>query len=283
MGRGGYTLTMRESHGASTSLLRLAESRMALNTATVHVGWGSFRNLDIAAARRSSRVLLLDINTYQLKVWEAVASAIRQPDVTTPRAFINTLVPLLPHTPRLRQFSESTHDWLSGDLERPESWLYEAEPESFEFIKTLFTGNRVAIGCLDMRAGGLPEHSPFTAMAGEMQTAQLEHQIVFDTLYVSNIPWMLAQPLGFFGESHQSRMTLTDEPVLQRLHHNLSQIVPGFQTVVSAAHLSADALPDNLQWETQLVAPVDFLSAEYWQALEKKPDCFDLVVAPAVT
>ena len=282
MGRGGYTLTMRETQGASTSLLRLAESRMPLNTKTVHVGWGSFRNLDIAAARKSSRILLLDINIYQLKVWQAVATAIRQDNVITPRAFIKTLVPLLPHTPRLRQFSESTHDWLSSDLERQESWLYEADPESFEHIKTLFTGNRVAIGCLDMRAGGLPEHSPFTAMSSEMQTARHNHQIVFDTLYVSNIPWMLAQPLGFFGESHQSRMTVADEPVLQRLHHNLSQIVPGFQTVVTAAHLSADALPDNLQCETQLVAPADFLSAEYWQALEKKPVSVEPVVVPAM-
>jgi len=262
---------MRESLGASAVLQRLAQSRSPLNAQTVHVGWGSFRNLDIAAARKSSWVLLLDINIYQLKVWEAVAKALSQADVDTPVAFIDAVITYLPHVPRLRQFSESTRDWLLSDLERQGSWLCEATPDRFDYVRDLFRKNRLIVGCLDLRAGRVTEESPFAAMHTLMQLARVNHEITFDTLYVSNIPWMLAQPVGFFGETHQSQMGDTSEPVLGRVHHNLSRITPAFQKVISAAQLAANASREDLQWETQLLEPADFLAEQYWKSLGLKP------------
>jgi hypothetical protein len=262
---------MRESQGASAVLQRLAQSRSPLNAETVHIGWGSFRNLDIAAARKSTWVLLLDINIYQLKVWEAVAKALLQAEVDTPAAFIDAVIPYLPRVPRLRQFAESTRDWLLSDLERQGSWLCEATPDRFAYVRDLFRNNRLNVGCLDLRAGRVSEESPFEEMYRLMLLARVNHQITFDTLYVSNIPWMLAQPVGFFGESHQSQMGETNEPVLGRVHHNLSRITPVFQQVISAAQLAANAVSEDLQWETQLLEPADFLSEQYWKSLGLKP------------
>src|SRR5687768_8896996 len=114
--RGGYTVTMRESFGAEQMLETLAATAPVSSGARLHVGWGSFRNLDIVAARRSGAAILLDINEHQFAVWAAVRQAIVAAE--EPVGFIDAVVPLLPTQPPLRQFHTSTSEWLKMELDR---------------------------------------------------------------------------------------------------------------------------------------------------------------------
>lgn len=266
--RGGYTLTMRESAGADAALAELAEddgdSRQA-DTGRAHVGWGSFRNLDIAAARRSSWVLLLDINRHQFRVWEGVRQAMDDPACKDAAAFVAAVVPLLPHQPRLRQFVPDTHDWLLGDLDRPESWLYRDRPERFRHIRDLFRTGRVATGCVDLRAPA--DHGIFHQMAERIEAATARGAAEFDTLYVSNLPWMLAQREGFFGESNAQLAAPGNADVLAQVRGNLAAIAPRFRHVVEAGQLAPTSHQDDLQWRTGVLSPEAFLDQSYWTTL----------------
>ncbi len=263
--RGGYTLTMRECSGSEAVLARLAAD--APHDGRAHVGWGSFRNLDIAAVRRSSWLLLLDVNLHQFRVWDAVRAALLDPAATDAAAFVDIVLPLLPAEPRLRQFAASTRTWLTGDLERPGSWLFAERPERFTWLRGLFRDGRVAAGCLDLRGRPRGDGDPFGAMAGRMAAAARRGAADLDTLYVSNIPWMMAQDLGFFGESHREFLPPGALRALDQVHSNLRAIAPAFRLVVSAAHLRPEATPDNLQWHTEVLPPAAFLDDAYWNTL----------------
>lgn len=264
--RGGYTLTMRECSGAEDVLQRL-QSAGADDPRRAHVGWGSFRNLDIAAARRSSWLLLLDVNIHQFRVWEAVRAALCDSAATDAGAFIDLVLPLLPTRPRLRQFATSTRTWLTGDLERPGSWLFAERSERFTWIRSLFREGRAAVGCMDLRGVPGSDGDPFRSMAAHMAAATRDGIVDLDTLYVSNIPWMLAQDLGFFGESHGVYLRPGASRVLDQVHANLRAVAPAFRQVVSAAHLRPDATSDNLQWHTEILSPGAFLDDAYWTPL----------------
>jgi hypothetical protein len=244
--RGGYTVTMRESAGTDETLAALAGE--GASAERIHVGWGSFRNLDIAVARRSVGLLLLDINLHQFRVWDAVRVALLDPACVDAEAFVELVEPLLPKEPRLRQFVPSTRDWLMSDLDRPGSWL----GDGFEWVRDLFRAGRVATGCIDLRDGG----DLFARFAERLEGQSL------DTLYVSNLPWMLAQGESFFGEIVQSG----PEEVAQA-RANLALIAPRFVHVIEAGHLAADSRPDDLQWQTRALAPSAFLAEEYWEPL----------------
>lgn len=264
--RGGYTLTMRECSGSEAALARLAVSEPD-NGRRAHVGWGSFRNLDIAAARCSAWVLLLDVNLHQFRVWDAVRAALLDPGATDAAAFVGIVLPLLPSQPRLRQFAASTRTWLSGDLERPGSWLFTERPERFARVRGLFRDCRVATGCMDLRGGPQGDAGSFRTMAEHMAAAVRQGLVDLDTLYVSNIPWMMAQDLGFFGESHADFLRPGVSRALDPVHVNLRAIAPAFRQVVSASHLRPDATPDNLQWHTEVLPPAAFLDDDYWRTL----------------
>jgi hypothetical protein len=199
----------------------------------VHLGWGSFRNLDIVAARRSGWALLLDVNVHQFRVWEAVGAALRDPAARDPAAFIERLIPRLPSAPRLRQFSDSTRRWLEGDLERPGSWLFVEDAARFHHVRRLFVDDRVVCGCLDLR-GGRAGLDLFPDLAQRMHVVAAAGYARFETLYVSNIPWMLAQPRGFFDEAHGAHAADPEQPVLRQVRRNLAQIAPYFRHVLSA-------------------------------------------------
>jgi hypothetical protein len=256
--RGGYTVTMRESVGADETLARLDESAAF---GRLHVGWGSFRNLDIVARRRSAWVLLFDINVHQFRVWDAVRAALEAEDVVDPAGFIERAVPLLPHKPRLRQFSESTGDWLTADTMRPGSWLFHEAPERFRHVQALFRDSRVATACMDVRGDG------FAPLAENIVKANVQGHAHPDTLYVSNLPWMLAQRETFFGESETKAARHEDEESLTRVHANFSAIAGLFPHVVSASHLAESSRPDDLQWQTELLDAAAFLAPAYWAAL----------------
>lgn len=265
--RGGYTLTMRECAGADETLVALAQEVSGIPGPghRLHAGWGSFRNLDIAAARRSRWLLLLDVNAHQFRVWDAVARVL--PAARDAADFVQRVVPELPHVPRLRQFADSAERWLRGDLERPGSWLFEGTPERFEHMRELFAAGRAATACMDLRGGRNAGTGPFAALAERLRAAGEQAGVEVDTLYVSNIPWMLSQATGFFGESHEPHTPEHAASVLQSVHENLAQIAPQFRWVVQAMHLRADATPENLQWLTQLQPPDAFLAQENWQSL----------------
>ncbi|HEX9720610.1 MAG TPA: hypothetical protein VGA59_12855 [Ramlibacter sp.] len=269
--RGGYTLTMRECAGSEESLALLESDAAAASEAVgrLHLGWGSFRNLDVMAVRRSDWGLLLDVNFFQFQVWETVRLALL--NSTGAAAFIEAVVPLLPTQPRLRQFSDSTLTWLRGDLERPGSWLFESRPDRYQHIRALFCKGRVAVACADLRSVSPAQGGGwFEELAGRMESARRAGKLVPDTLYVSNIPWMLAQPIGFFGESHAPYVR-EGGAVLDQVRGNLAQVVNSFSWVISAMRLRNDATADNLQWLTQLQQPDDFMAERDWRQLAEIP------------
>jgi hypothetical protein len=232
--------------------------------ASLHIGWGSFRNLDIVAARGSGAALLLDINVHQLRVWRAVLTALQA--ARTPTRFLETVVPMLPQRPKLRQFSDDTRAWLLTETRREGSWLQASRPERYEHIRKLAIDGMIAVGCLDMR-GGVSGDGRFTRLAAKLDVAR---QAGFepDTLYVSNVPWMLAQPHGFFGEDHSQ--FLPEEragSAITRARANLAEIAPYFRNIVCAIHFAPHSRPDDLHWETRLLTPGEFIADASWREL----------------
>ncbi len=267
--RGGYTLTMRECAGSEEVLAALgAERGGGLPGRRLHLGWGSFRNLDIVAARRSDAVVLLDVNLHQLRVWAAVHEALQLAVDAT--AFVDAVLPRLPTQPRLRQFAADTRRWIEGDLQRPGSWLWLGEPARFDHVRDRFRAGAVLIGTLDLRARAGTQ-GRFARLAQALQRSTQADGLQLDTVYISNIPWMLAQPTGFFGESHREPMDGDEVPVLARVAENLSTVLGAARWVISAMQLRADATADNLQWQTELLRPQELLGAARWQALDAPP------------
>lgn len=267
--RGGYTLTMRECAGSEECLAFLeSETDGNGSGARLHIGWGSFRNLDVIAARRSRWALLLDVNLHQFRVWEAVRRALQI--AADPMAFVEAVTSLLPTQPRLRQFSTSTHTWLRGEFERPGSWLFEARPDRYRHVRAIFGEGRLATACADLRAPRPADGEGwFDALANRLQHAPAEGAVT-DTLYVSNIPWMLAQPTGFFGESH-APFAVAGTSLLQQVRSNLAATAKPFRHVVSAMRLRPDATADNLQWFTEIQRPAAFLDERNWSGLTQPP------------
>lgn len=272
--RGGYTVTMRESSGADEVLHRLASGRdgeAPMDEARLHIGWGSFRNLDIAAARRSAWVLLLDINLHQFRVWQAVGTALRDPACADAEAFIELVVPLLPHQPRLRQFLPDTGDWLRADRRRGGSWLSAAHPGRFAHVRRLLREDRVTTACIDLRA---PQTQPHFAELARRLAEAPGQGAVPDTLYVSNLPWMLAQREGFFGEDNAGLAANADTGVIDQVRANLALAAPHFRHVVEAGQLALSSREGDLQWETALRTPAAFLDPRYWSSLQPVSGAF---------
>ena len=259
--RGGYTLTMRECQGVEAMLARMADEPSPHPPGRrLHLGWGSFRNLDIAAARRSEVIVLLDVNRHQFRVWDAVADALRHSrDAAT---FVDALLPRLPTEPRLRQFADDTGTWLRGDLERPGSWLEHAAPERWTWIRERFAAGAVLRACVDLRHA-----TSCAALRQALGAGQRSEGLQLDTLYVSNIPWMLAQPLGFFGEAHHDSLEGAASSALEQVRLNLAPLAADFRWAITAMQLRADASADNLQWQTELLAGPDLAAHPGWREL----------------
>ncbi len=254
--RGGYTVTMREDLNTAVVLNQLLHIPGPVSR--LHIGWGSFRNLDIAAVRLSSFILLCDINQHQINIWQCLAKAITACD--TKHDFIALLAETLPKNPRLRQFHHSTLEWLQSDFDRSESWLYDGHPERFEFIRSLFFNDAFAVTSLDLRIP-LTHQSPFLKLKGLLKDLKHQQGAELDTLYISNIPYMLKQPKGFFGEP-QLMESDNDSPLnaYQILWHNLSLIAGPNTHLINAEYLSSNCQPDDLQWVTRLEAAQERIS-----------------------
>lgn len=246
--RGPYTLTMRECEGSEEVLGRLRE--IPGPETRLHIGWGSFRNLDIVAARQSDYCLLCDINTHQIRLWEQVSATLEQAE--TAAEFCALLPERTPNSPRPRQFSDSMRVWLDGDRTRPQSWLADENPQRYRFVQELFSSGRLSSVCLDLidQAPVGSQEGRFAQLRKMLDHARETQGVYLDTLYLSNIGYMLAQPKGFFGDL-QTLLTQTADPVAT-MRRNLSQLGTPV-ALITAEQLREDASEDNLQWQTQLV------------------------------
>jgi len=217
---GAYTRTMREDAGTREAMDALGlEPRRGPR---LHVGWGSFRNLDVVVARRSSQALVCDINVHQLNLWRAVEAALARS--RTADAFVDALAGSIPEGPPLRQFHTDTRAWLRGDLDRAESWLHH-----YDFVREMFSRGDVAFACVDARDAG--------ALA-RLGTA--------DTIYVSNLPYALREPRGFFGEPHG------DGCPVARMWAGLARVADERTWIVKAERLVPGASPDDPWWVTEI-------------------------------
>ncbi len=257
--RGGYTRTMREDAGAESCLRQLEQQAMgaAAGDGRLHLGWGSFRNLDIMAIRRSAWGLLCDINFHQFRVWDAVEQAIR--DAVDGEDFVGRVVDVLPREPRLRQFGDCTRAWLLEDANRKGSWLSHRHPERFNHVKKLFAEGNIARLCLDMRGEGDGNGGEaFADLARKISLAGNDSQVWLDTLYLSNVPWMLAQPRGFFGEAHSDFLGDPAHAVIPLVFTNLRHVADHARWIVAACRLAPCSTAENLQWQTEVFDPRGF-------------------------
>lgn len=261
--RGGYTITMRETAGAAHCLKRLEDSEAARSNARIHVGWGSFRNLDVAAARRSDGVLLLDVNRHQRVIWETVAVVLAAPEATSPARFAAALAEALPDRPTSRRFIPELGQWLASDLERPQSWLCAGRPERFAHVRMLFRTGAVAIACVDLldSAPGAPVHLLADTLASAARGAEGRP----DTLYLTNLPWMLLQRDAFYGASEPAEALL---PRRARVQAAIGAIAAPFAHVIAAARETSRSAPAYRAWWTELLAPTD-LDDAFWKRIPR--------------
>jgi hypothetical protein len=250
--RGGYTITMRETTGAAQCLQRLDVGAAARSEARIHVGWGSFRNLDLAAARRSAAVLLLDVNRHQQVIWETVAAVLAAPEATSPARFAAALAEALPDRPASRRFNPDLGRWLASDLERPQSWLCAGRPERFAHVQMLFRDGAVAVACAD-----LLDSAPGAAvrlLAEALASAACGADGRPDTLDLSNLPWMLLQRDAFFGADGPAEALA---PRRARIQAAIGAIAAPFAHVIAAARETSRSAPASRSWRTELLRPSD--------------------------
>jgi hypothetical protein len=224
---------MREDEGAAEVLAALAAEPWL--PGRVHLGWGSFRNLDLVAARRSDAALLLDVNEHQREVWECVERALLSTD--GPRAFARRLADLLPANPRPRRFRESLREWLEADLARPGSWLEERAPERHAHLRALFAAGRVGVTALDVRDAALAPLALAAAACGGEARA--------DTIYLSTLPWMVRQPRDLFGEPNPPGGA-------ERMWEQLATLASDATWLVRAEALVDGATLEDPRWRTEV-------------------------------
>ncbi len=256
--RGGYTVTMREDPGTDEVLQRLAADEP--QPGRMHLGWGSFRNLDIVAARRSSCAFICDLNYHQLTVWHTLAETII--DCATAEELVDRLVSVLPDEPRLRRFADSIEEWLAADLDRAESWLGTNNRDRFSYIRNLFCHGAIGIACLDIcRCDSHPGQTGrpgFTRLASAIRQLESSQGIFPDTLYLSNIPYMLRNNSGFFGKlewqwvsgAHDGSCMISGETAQQMMWDNLQGIVGPMTLTVQAGQLAEGFTDKDPQWQT---------------------------------
>lgn len=249
--RGGYTATMRESSNSERVLIELKE--MSFNSDTkkkLHVGWGSYRNLDIIVATKCDYGIICDVSLRQIDLWSKTFSAILLS--STPNDFIETISEILPKNPRPRYFGNSLEEWLKKSQKDLESWL--SEQKKFDYIKNLVKKDRIQLICCDIREQDtLHKKSTISELIQSINKLQKKNICYPYTLYLTNLPWMMKNEKGFFGENHNLSInndlgSLGFEYTL----NNLKILSPLFKKIISAHKLAHDSKIDNLQWETNI-------------------------------
>ncbi len=272
-GRGVYTLTIREDYGTADVLNRL--KRFAPKKNSIHIGWGSLRNLDIVAARQPQYALICDINQYQLNIWSVVRQALL--NTKSAEQCLRLLAKILPRNPPLRQFAESTEDWLLGDMSRPESWLFQGAPDRFEHVRSLFLNDAIGFACLDIR-GEKTRAKAITSPALirlKKWLSKDEHdcRIHVDTVYVSNIPHALKGEQDFYYRSNDEWLVqLFDQDgerywlsAYERMWCNLAELCNKDTFLVIAEYLYPTG-DDDLQWVTE--------TGPFFELMRQHLNCF---------
>jgi hypothetical protein len=226
----------------------------------LHFGWGSYRNLDIIASRQSEYAIICDISLHQIEMWNLTLATLRQ--TSTPKEFIELFCLLTRKKPRPRfpvNLGLSFQDWFYLDIDREMSWLNNLD--SFLHIKNLAMEQKIEIVCCDIRDRSIYNGVDFFSdMYNSLEKMRKEKFCFPDTLYVSNLPWMMKNEAGFFGEMHTEENNDINFPGYFMMLENLKIITPLFSKVISAHELASTSTPDSVQWKTQLFESSDFIA-----------------------
>lgn len=256
---GYYTVTLRETDGAEKALYEL-NNRQKDNISRLHLGWGSYRNLDIIAARHSDYAIICDVSLHQIEMWHLTLATLRQ--TKSPKEFIDLFCSLARKNPRPRfpvKSGLSFQDWFYSDLDREMSWLNNLD--AFLHIKNLAMEQKIEIVCCDIRDRSTYNGVDFFSdIHHSLEKMKKENFCFPDTLYVSNLPWMMKNESGFFGEMHTEQNHDIQFPGYFMMLENLKIITPLFSEVISAHELSSISTPDSVQWKTQLFESIDFIA-----------------------
>lgn len=264
---GFYSVTLRENDGAELVLqeLQSQQAKKPRKLPLLHMGWGSFRNLDIVVARGSDAALLCDISLMQIEMWHQALAMILISG--KPEEFVKLFCKYIrkhprPRFPRKNQYSLET--WLTRDLSRKSSWL--GSLKSFRHIKHLVSNQKIEIVCCDVREANLggndissDRNGLFFKLAQSLREMIVDEFALPDTLYLSNLAWMMKNSDGFFGEKHPQQLLGLPFPGYTALIENIQQIAPLFNCVISAHNLAADSKGDSVLWKTKLFQANSFI------------------------
>jgi hypothetical protein len=258
---GHYSVTLRETEGSNKVLNELLKEKINNNDskAKLHFGWGSYRNFDIMASRHSDYAIIADVSLRQFDMWHTTFGVLRQ--VNSPKEFIEFFSTIIRKNPRPRFPQKSGYsfkEWLSIDLQREMSWL--SNMDSFLHIKNLVLQDKIEIISCDIRDRvQYDEKYFFTLLSDLFKKMQIDEFAFLDTLYVSNLPWMMKNESGFFGEIHTEGSYNAQFPGYSMMLENLKMITPLFKKVISAHKLASNSSPDSVQWKTELFEPNEFI------------------------
>ena len=264
---GFYSVSLRETDGAELVLQELQRHKDEKfnRLPRLHMGWGSFRNLDIIVARGSKAALLCDVSLMQIEMWHQAFALILMSG--NPAEFVELFCKYTRRYPRPRfpqggQVSFET--WLNRDLSRKSSWL--GSLQSFQYIKDLINNQKIEIICCDVRdlpvineAFAREGDGLFHCLKGSLSEMIVDEFAKPDTLYLSNLAWMMKNSDGFFGEKHPRQQLGDPFPGYTSLVTNIQEIAPFFNLVISAHNLSPVSKENSVLWKTELFQSTDFI------------------------
>jgi hypothetical protein len=255
--RGGYTITMRENSGTKEIINALSEQTLESNFPQLHVGWGSYRNLDIITTRKSKYAIICDVNMRQLDIWSKTFMAIMLSN--NAEEFIEFMYRSLPKAPRPRYFGSSLKEWFYQNKKSKESWMN--SHEKFVYVKDMVESNRIELMSCDIRENkNLDGKSIFSELNQSLQKMKDVGFCIPDTLYLTNLPWMMKRETGFFGEKHSDKNSVAPSAGFELMLNNLKILAPQFKHVISSHKLARNSIDNDLQWHTQLYTAENILN-----------------------
>jgi hypothetical protein len=274
--QGGYSATLRETTGLAQVLEALSQKDTAQKNTMpkLHLGWGSYRNLDIAAACQSDYVMICDVSVRQMEMWFSTLAAIRI--ANNPEEFVKVLATLMKSKtrPRYPIATEPVFEkWLHQDTDRQTSWLHSSE--KYKHIQKLVLEERIEILCCDILEEN-SNNSPhvYDELNRCLSTMKMDGFASPHTVYFSNLAWIMKDN-GHFFDPHANPVPepMHFLPKYRLMLKNLKTIVPHFENVISAHQLADTSSATNIHWQTHL-----FDGAEFIKGLEddERPNDYPL-------
>ena len=274
--QGGYSATLREDSGLEQVLPQLIQKVAAQKNTKpkLHLGWGSYRNLDVVAACQSDYVMICDVSVRQMEIWFATLAAIRLANL--PEEFVNVFASFMRSKtrPRYPVATEPVFEkWLIQDTNRKTSWLNSIE--KYKYIKTLIQEERIEFLCCDiLEENTINSPNIFNELNSCLTRMKADSFASPHTVYLSNLAWIMKDGANFF-DAHE---TTVQEPMhflpkYRLMLKNLKSIVPHFENVISAHQLADTSSATNIHWQTHL-----FDGAEFIKSLEndERPNDYPL-------